>query len=316
MPSLFQLLSVNGRLPALLCQPLPSIMYNFPMDAKILRLFIYLFSGVIIVFALLMLLNYVGSISSSPSDLPGQADGGGKMPDADALAQQALAAAKASVGGKGSMIPMSRRDLSSGAVNSQGAIMLVRENEFGGVAEAPKDMMGLLSDLGGGKKKPVIALKESDLDKKINIVGFPIAETRLKVSSMPVMGRGPAQEGITMFTAPVEYKIFKSSETWGAFANSHKCRSTSEPAAGFKPPLSPLTSPDFTRESVIVLISVSELPNGIFKIVKLEKKGKELLVSYRVDPMAMAARDESGQHDFYSASVVPKGPAIKLTQAP
>ncbi|MDO8802837.1 MAG: hypothetical protein Q7R35_00255 [Elusimicrobiota bacterium] len=292
-------------------------MYNLPMDGKILRLLISIFSGLIVVFALLILVNYVGSLSGSRAELPGQEEAGGKLPDAGVLAQQALAAAKAGGGGRASMVPGPRHDLSTAAVNSQGAIMIVKVKDFSGVGETPQDMMAMLNEMGGGsKKKPApIALKDSDLDKKIRNLGYaPAKEPSLKVSSMPEMGRRPGEEGVTLFTAPVEYKIYKSSENWWAFANSHKCRSAME--TGAKPLASPLSSPDFSKESVLVLISVSELPNGIFKIIKFEKNGQELLVSYRVDPLAMAAGGGTDQHDFYSAAVIPKISAVKLIQAP
>jgi len=294
-------------------------MYNFLMDVKFLRTLIYIFSGLILVFGLLMLVNYTGSLSGSRSDLLGQAEPSSdeKLPSVDGQVQQSLDAAKAAGGARGSMIPPPSQNLSTSAVNSAGAIKVVRNKDFGGVAESPKDLMALLNDLGGGdtKKPSPIALKESDLvnGKIADLGGVPKRDPHLKVSSMPEMGRGAGEEGVTMYSAPVDYKVFKSSDTWWAFANSHKCRSTVEAASGFKP-LS-LASPDFSRDTVLVLISLSDLPNGIFKIIKFEKSGKELVVSYRVDPMAMAAGGEGG-HDFYSAVVVPKSSSIKLQQIP
>ena len=289
------------------------------MDLKVLRTLIYVFSGLLVLFCLLILVNYVGSISGSSRGLPGQEAAEEKIQDPAAMAEQALAAARYSGGARASMIPASRQGLSTGAVNSAGAIMLVKDDNFSGVAEAPQDMMDLLSTLSGGdKKKPSpIAMKESDLDKKImNVGGAPPAEASLKASAIPEMGRGAAQEGLTLFTAPVDYKIFKSSGTWWAFANSHKCRSVSETGPESGSTASPLTAPDFSREAVVVLVSVSELPNGIFRIIKYEKAGKALLISYKVDPMAMAAGGEDSRHDFYSAAVIPKSAAVKLIQVP
>ena len=284
-----------------------------------MRALVYAFSGLIVVFALLILVNYAGSLAGSRADQPGQDQPLGKLSGAEAMARQAVGAAKYGGGARGSMIPALRQGLSTAAVNSEGAIMVVKEKDFRGVAETPKDMMAVLNELGGGdKRKPApIALKESDLDKKIkNLGGAPGKEPSLKASSMPEMGRGAGQEGVTLFTAPVEYKIFKSSETWWAFANSHKCRSTAETGAGTKPLPSPLSGPDFSRESVVVLVSVSDLPNGIFKIIRSEKTGKEFLVTYRIDPLAMAAGNETSQHDFYSAAVIPKLSSVKLNQVP
>ncbi|OGR42536.1 MAG: hypothetical protein A2X35_12010 [Elusimicrobia bacterium GWA2_61_42] len=287
------------------------------MDNKFLRTLIYVFSGLIVVFTLLILLNYFGSLAGRRADLPGQENSGKKAAGAEALAQEALAAAKYSGGARGSMIPSFRQGLSSAAVKTEGAIMLVKERSFGGVAEKPKDMLEVLNDLSGGNKgKPApIALKDADLDKKITVGGEPGKEPRLASSSMPELGRGPAQEGITLLNAPVDYKIFKSSETWWAFAGSRKCRSNPEAWGGLKQAVSPLSGPDFAKESVIVLVSVSELPNGIFKIMTVEKTGKELRLDYRVDPLAMAAGDDD-QHDFYSAAVIPGGLPVKLRQVP
>ncbi len=297
------------------------------MDTKFLRTLIYIFSGLIVVFSLLILVNYIGSLSGARTFRPGQDESAsadqadGKLPNAESLAQQALAAAKFSGGGPGrsSLLQASTASLSAAEVNSQGGIMLVKEKDFKGVAEPPKGMLDVLNSLGGGDKRkpPPIALKESDLDKKIDVGGNSPAEPRLKASAMPEMGRGTGEEGVTLFTAPVDYKIFKSSETWWAFANSHKCRSAAETAAGPRPgAYSPLSAPEFVKESVLVLISVSELPNGIFKIIKFEKNGKELLVSYKVEPMAMSAGAERAEHDFYSAVVIPKAAAVKLSQVP
>jgi hypothetical protein len=290
------------------------------MDNKLLRLLIYIFSGFIVLCSLLMLVNYFGSLAGSRLDLPGQENPAKKALSAEALAQEALASAKAAAGiglGSGSIIPSFRVGLSSSAVKTDGAIMLVKEKSFDGVAEAPQDLMAVLSDLSGGdKRKPApIAMKDADLNKKITVGGPVGKEARLTVSTMPELGRRPGQEGVTLLNAPVEFKVFKSSETWWAFTASRKCRAAAEAGAGLKPAPSSLAGPDFSRDAVVVLISVSELPNGIFKILKVEKAGKELLLDYRVDPLAMAAGDDD-QHDFYSAAVIPRNLPVKLRQVP
>lgn len=287
------------------------------MGTKFLRTLVYIFSGMIVVFSLLMLVNYIGSLSGTDPDKPAEALSDGRLPSVDGQVQRTLDAAKAAGGARGSMIPPPARDLSTAAVASKGAIRVVKDKNFNGVAEAPKDMMALLSELGGGdKRKPApIRLAESDLDGEIiQLGGAPEKEPRLKISSMPEMGRQAGQEGVTMFTAPVDYKVFKSSETWWAFANSHKCRQTAESQAGFKQPLTGLASVDFSAQSVVLLISMSDLPSGIFKIVKLERSGRSVSVKYKVDPMGMAAG--AGDHDFYSAAVLPKDSSIKLLQVP
>ena len=286
------------------------------MDTKFLRTLIYMFSGLIVVFSLLMLVNYFGSLAGARLDLPGQEAAAKKESGAAALAREALAAAQYGGVARGSMIPSYRPGLSTSAVKTDGAIMLVRERSFDGVAEAPKDLMAVLGEMSGGdKSKPApIAMKVTDLDKKIAVGGVAGQEARRAVQPMPELGRQPGREGVTLLNAPVDYKVFKSSETWRAFTASRKCRSAFEAGSGGTPASSSFASPDFSRDSVVVLVSVSELPNGIFKIIKVERTGKELWLDYRVDPLAMAAGGD--QHDFYSAAVIPKGAPLKLRQVP
>lgn len=273
------------------------------MDSKVLRTLIYFFSGIILIFAFLMLLNYVGSWTGSVSEKANSADQGNKTPGAADLAQQALAAAKYSGGARASMVPAAREDLSSAAVNSDGAIMLVKEKGFGGVAEKPKDMMQLLSDLGGGNKgKPSpIALKDADLGKKIVVAGNQVKEPKLSGNAMPELGRNPGQEGLTLLSAPVDYKLFKSSETWNAFEVSRKMK---------------FADYDFASGNLLILISVSDFPSGIFSIVEVEKGKKETVVRYRVNPLGMADEAPKEQREAYASAMVPKNKPVRLQQVP
>lgn len=274
------------------------------MDVKFLRTLLIASSALVAVFAFLILVNYLGSLSGSRADMPGQEEGGGKLPVSDELAQQAMTAARYGGGPRASMIPSSRQGLSTAAVNSQGAIMMVRDKNFGGVAEPPKDMMSILSELGGGdKKKPApIRLKESDLDGEIkSLGGGPDKEPRLKGAAMPEMGRGAGQEGVTLLSAPVDYKIFKSSETWWAFVNSRKLKPENR---------------DFSAYDLLILVSLSDFPSRIFNITGIERGKKETVVSYRVNPLAMASELAPGQTDSYPSAPVPKGVAIRLQQVP
>lgn len=283
------------------------------MDARAIRALIYMFSGLIVIFFLLMLANFIGSFSGARLDADGQEISDEKPESAEAAAQQAMAAARAGAAPRASMIPSSRQGLSTAAVTSNGSIQLVKEKDFEGVAEKPKDMMSMLSDMAGGdRRKPApVRLSDSDLDRKLrDLGGKRPGEQGVKTSSMPELGRGSGQEGVTMLAAPVDYKVFKSSETWWAFANSHKYRQD----AGLEPVRSPLSAPEFANDSVVVLVSVSELPNGIFRIVRVDRVGRNVLLNYKVDPLAMAAG--AGSHDFYTAAVIPKDSAIKLTQVP
>ncbi len=273
------------------------------MDSKIIRSLIYFFSGIIVLFFLLMLINYIGSWTTSLSESAAREEMSKKTPGASDTAQQALAAAKYSGGARGSMIPAAREDLSSAAVNADGAIMLVKEKEFGGVAEKPKDMMAMLSELGGGdKRKPSpIALKDADLGKKIVVEGNQVKEPRVSGGAMPELGRNPGQDGHTLLTAPVDYKLFKSSETWNAFEISRKMK-----FVGY----------DFSSGNLLILVSVSDFPSGIFSIVEVEKGKKETVVKYRVNPLGMADGASKEQREAYAAALVPKGKPVRLQQVP
>lgn len=277
------------------------------MDVKFLRTLVFIFSGLIVVFGLLMLVNYVGSLSGPrQSGLPGQEEeaSDGKLPVSEALARQAMSAGRNRAGGTASMIPPAPQVLSTSAVNSSGAIRVIRDKNFGGVAEAPKDMMAILSELGGGdKKKPApLRLKESDLDAEIKqLGGGPDKEPSLKTSAMPEMGRGAGQEGVTLLSAPVDYKIFKSSDTWRAFADSRRLNTAVH---------------DFSSADLLILVSLSDFPNRIFTITGVERGKKEVVVSYRVNPLAMSSELPPGQRDSYASAPVPKGSKVRLRQVP
>lgn len=279
------------------------------MDNRIVRLLIYIFSGLIALFSLLMLANFVGTLGG---DRPEKAEAREQEEeDPKAMAQQALAAARSSSRGGSQYIPYNTA-LSSGAeVAGEGGIRVVKDRDFNGVAEKPKGMMDMLNDMGGGRRKPApVKLDDSDLDRKMRKIGEDPAEQKLKAAAMPELGRGQAQEGVTLLTAPVDFKVFKSSETWWAFANSHKCRFEAGPGPAAS------TAPDFAKDRMLVLVSMSDLPNGIFRITAVASEGGGVVVSYRVDPMAMAAGNGEAQHDFYSASVVPARGQVKLSQVP
>ena len=284
------------------------------MDNRIVRLLIYIFSGLIAAFSLLMLVNYLGTLTGERAERRSEAREEEEQ-DPRSMAAQAMAAARAASSSGSQYIPYRSGLSTSAAVTTEGGIRLVKDHDFNGVAEKPQGMMDMLNEMGGGRKKPSpIKLDDSDLDRKMRKIGEDPAEQKLKAAAMPELGRGGGQEGVTLLTAPVDFKLFKSSETWWAFANSHKCRSDVEPAPGGE--RRTVLSPDFSRERVLVLVSVSELPNGIFRITAVGAQGRDVVVSYKVDPMAMSAGNDVPQHDFYSASVVPARGEIKLSQVP
>lgn len=271
------------------------------MDKSILRSLIYFFLGLMVIFSLLILVNNIGSRAGSGSESASESDEE-LASSAEERARQALAATRATGGGRLSMIPSGRTGLSTAAVVSEGAIRLVKDGDFNGVAEPPKDMTELLSEMAGGKKgKPdPIKLDESDLDRKVRQLGGK-DDQKLKAAAMPELGRGAGNEGVTLLSAPVDYKIFKSSGTWAAFASSREFT----PAAH-----------DFSADDLLILVSISDFPDGIFKVTGVERLEKETVVSYRVDPLAMSPETPAAQRGAYSVAPVPKGRPVRLRQVP
>ena len=223
---------------------------------------------------------------------------------AGAKAERILAEARASASTKENAPVSYRTGLTTESVRSEGAIRIVKSEEFKGVAEDPGNMMDMLTDMAGSnkKKRPIVYLTDKDLDKKIVVERSGEPETPLNGSAVPELGKSASlMRDKTMISAPVDYKVFMDSETWKAFSSTHK---------GRFPPV------DFSREEMLILVSVSDLPSGIFKIDGLKRSVKETVVLYRVDPLAMAAGNEKEEHDFYSAAAIPKAIDIRLEQIP
>jgi hypothetical protein len=183
--------------------------------------------------------------------------------------------------------------------------MLVKSGEFEGVAEDPQSIMDTLAEMSGANKYKIapVHLTDADLRKKLLLTS---PEKLRPLNSSAVLRPGESAAplhagGKSLITAPVDFQLFKSSETWQAFTDSHKGRF---PAA------------DFSREQMLILVSVSELPSGIFKVAGVKKTAREAVVSYRVDPLAMSAETGAKEKDFYSAAAVPKDLAVRLEQIP
>ncbi len=192
--------------------------------------------------------------------------------------------------------------VSTEPVRSEGAIMLVRNKNFGGVAEAPKSLMATLNDMGGGDKKgpPPVSLRSGATMKSIS--GPVSTEPRKAGALMPELGRKAGQDGVTLFTAPVDYKVFKSSAVWQAFALQRNIKDIKH---------------DFSSGDLLILFSVSDFPNGIFKISGVERGAKETVVKYRVDPLAMAEEAGAALRETYASVAVPRrSPPIRLQQVP
>jgi len=262
------------------------------MDLKTIRFLIYFFLAVIAAFAFLIFINALGNRAPA-----------GAHTSASALAQSALAAARFNSFRRETFPAPAVHNFSSASVRAEGAIMIVRERNFQGVAESPKSTMDMLNEMSGANKRKTqpIAIKDGDLDKKMAPIGEPPKIPVLTGSSVPGLG-APPHGGPGMITAPVDYKLFTSSETWSAFADSHKCNSVKA---------------DFLKENVLILVSLSDFPSGIFKITALKKGEKELIVRYRVDALAMSAASETGAQQAYSSAIVPKSERrVRLEQVP
>lgn len=264
------------------------------MDIKTIKLLIAFFAGLLALFIGLIALNYFDAKPEAPAFSAG------------AAAQHALAEAAFSADTREKAPIVYRTDLATGSVRSHGAIMLIKNEEFGGVAEEPEDMMDKLTEMSGSNKKknPPIRLTEQDLDKTVVISRTNEPEPPLNRSAVPGMGDSTSTLRMgetTLITAPVDYQLFTSSDSWRAFAVSHKGHF---PAA------------DFSKERMLILVSVSDMPSGIFKITGVKKAPRETFILYRVDPLAMSAGNEGKEYEFYSAAPVPKGTDIKLQQVP
>ena len=262
------------------------------MNLKTIKLLSGLFLAILCVFLGLMAL--------------GRHDAGKPITEfsARAQAERILAEARASSNMRENAPVSYRTGLTTESVRSEGAIMMVKNEEFDGVAEDPQSMMDMLTDMSGSNKKknPPVYLTDKDLDKKITVERSGKPEARLSASAVPGLGESASVKGgKAMISAPVDYKVFRDSETWRAFASTHK---------GHFPAI------DFSREEMLILVSVSDLPSGIFKIDSLKRSAKETVVFYRVDPLAMAADNGAKEQNFYSAIALPKTAAVKLEQIP
>ncbi|OGS07260.1 MAG: hypothetical protein A2270_02970 [Elusimicrobia bacterium RIFOXYA12_FULL_51_18] len=264
------------------------------MNIKIIKLLIAFFLGLICLFTGLIALNYYDSRLPVPAF------------SASATAQRILAEAADSANTR-EKAPLSyRTGLSTDGVRSEGAIMLIKNGEFSGVAQDPQSMMDRLTEMSGSNKKkiPPIHLTDKDMAKKVIVSLSEGVAPPLNRSIVPGLGDtasgGPAG-AMPRITAPVDYQLFTSSQTWRSFASSHK---------GHFPMV------DFSKDYMLILVSVSDLPSGIFKITGVKRTPRETLVLYRVDPLAMSAENAVREHDFYSAAPVPKGPEIRLEQIP
>ena len=263
------------------------------MSTRTIRFLIYFFLALIGIFFLLMLINFIGSHAGKRSDAAAVREEGG-------IAGLFYGMYKYDRTRK-TTLPSARQGLSTASVRSEGAIMLVRDEKFSGVAEKPKTGMDALVSLGGGGKKgpPPVSLRDGAV---LNKITAPVPEPQKASAAMPELGGRAGQGGVTLITAPVDYKVFKSSAVWQAFAAPRRIKDIRH---------------DFSSADLLILFSVSDFPNGIFKVIGVERSGKETVVKYRVDPLAMSAEAEQELRETYASAPVPrKGPPIRLVQVP
>jgi len=144
-------------------------------------------------------------------------------------------------------------------------------------------------------------LKDSDLDKKVNLYYQTKNMDKISNSEVPLPDNNYETTKKTMISAPVTYKVFKNEKDWMEFSNTHRIRKI---------------EPDFKKNYVLILVSTSELPNGIFKIDSVKQNKDEIIVFYRVDPLEMAADNVNSTQNHYSAINIPKTEKINLQQIP
>lgn len=264
------------------------------MDAKILRTLIYLFLGLIALFFVLMLVN-LGGAWLRPAPPEQKRDN-----VADSYMQGHLTnpVIKQNIPPDPAALPSDRSGLSPAAA---GAMMVVKNKNFGGVAERQKDPMTELRERTEERSKPApIALKGPSAK-----VFSPSMENRGEVApsggAVPELGRGAAQEGVTLIKVEVKQKLFGSADLWKPFCAAH----------GIKGP-----APDFSASDMLILVPGGDYPAGILSVESVEKGPKETLVKYRVNPLAMAAGSEEELRERYASVPVPKKKTVRLLQVP
>lgn len=287
------------------------------MNNRIVKIFLALLAVMFVLSMIMAAVNYLYRARTVPS----------QREDSAAAAQKALEQSRAMVAARAESLPSYRAALStktaaaapgSAQGKPRGGMMVVRNRNFDGVVEPPKGIFSALNGLAGedeGKPSPV-SLKEADLDKKISIAPPDRTGPVSGAYKMPGLEDGgyAPMGALNMIKAPVDFEVFKTSESWSAFASSHKWHCTAECGQNRARNLSDV---DFSRESVIVLVSMSDLPHGIFKVAAVAAAQGNIVVRYRVDPLALSAASKTREAYFYAAAVIPgSGLPVRLEQVP
>lgn len=284
------------------------------MNNRIVKVGIALLALILMMSLIMVFVNYRYRAAPGPSSAE----------DPSSAAQRALEQSRAMVQAKAASLPSYRAALSTETAAApdpgkpRGGMMVVKNRDFDGIVEPPKDIFSALNDMAGeDEDKPApVSLKEADLDKKISIAPPDRTGPVSGAYKMPgLQDGGYAPMGaLNMIKAPVDFEVYKTSESWQAFASSHKWHSTADGGQNHARNLSDV---DFSRESVVVLVSMSDLPHGIFKVAEVAAAQGNLMVRYRVDPLAISASSDNKEIYFYAAAVIPKsGLPVKLEQVP
>ena len=74
---------------------------------------------------------------------------------------------------------------------------------------------------------------------------------------------------------------------------------------------------DFAGQAMVILVSLSEFPSGIFQIVRIRREKTKTVIQYRVNPFSMSPKNPDASPHAYSAGVIdrPKLPIV-LEQVP
>lgn len=256
-------------------------------------LLVFLSSGIFII-VLSSIYFFLLKIYTSDEQVPSD--------DIQNVANSALNNAKKAMQDNQEMLrTMPKKDYSKAPKFDRGSIKIVQEPNFQEVAEKPKTQIEVLQEMANVKKKPVLELKDSDLNKKVNLYYQSYSSEKQIASFVPSIEEDLKIPKKTMISAPVSYKIFKQEKDWKEFVNTHKVREI---------------KPDFNKYYILLLVSTSELPNGIFKADSFKQEKDKVVVFYRVDPLEMASDNPNGTQTHYSAINIPKTEKVKLQQIP
>jgi hypothetical protein len=174
---------------------------------------------------------------------------------------------------------------------SGAAIKIVKNKDFGGVLEKPVDPFTQLAEMAKEKNKVYVNLKESDLNKKINIYSDMNMNTKLKKVVVPEMGQDVSS--ITPIDIPCDYKLFKSQSQWKSFTEHNRIREN-------------LSNINFDKEQIVAIISKSEVAPGVFQIDNIDIKDSVAVVSYRVNVLELSEDNPDAKRDFYTVARIPK----------